>query len=693
MVSTPTQHTPLPPAGFTLQAEYGPAGDQPQAIALLTQGLDAGLRSQTLLGVTGSGKTFTMANVIQHQQRPTLILAHNKTLAAQLYNEMKAFFPDNKVGYFISYYDFYQPEAYIPRTDTFIEKSASINDEIDRLRHFATRALFERRDVIIVASVSCIYGLGIPENYLKASLLFEVGDHINRNRDQLLSALVRMQYQRSEGVELKRTHFRLRGDVIDIHPADEERLLRLTFWDDELESIHLVSPETGEILEMPDSYLLIPAVHFVTPEEDRERVLKDLERELEDRLQELYAMGLELEARRLETRTLRDIEMIREVGYCNGIENYSRVLEGRPPGSPPKTLLDYFPEDFLLIIDESHITVPQIRGMYHGDVSRKDTLIRYGFRLPCARDNRPLNFEEFGDRVGQHLFVSATPGSYELNQSAQVAEQIIRPTGLLDPLIDIFPTANQVDTLLHHIQETLAKEERVLITTLTKRMAEDLTAFLQDHGINVRYLHSDIKPLERIMILRDLRLGTFDVLVGVNLLREGLDLPEVSLVAVMDADKEGFLRSESSLIQTIGRAARNAAGRVMLFADRITDSMARAMEETRRRRARQEAFNTEHGITPKTIRKPLNNGLLDLISLPAEDDAPGKGASLVATAPTEAAFLEALLHDAQRGNLSKDMLHEAIAQVEGAMKEAAAALAFERAAKLRDTLLSLQKLT
>ncbi|MEB3207086.1 MAG: excinuclease ABC subunit UvrB, partial [Vampirovibrionales bacterium] len=602
---------------FKLDANYAPAGDQPQAIEALVAGLNDGLPAQTLLGVTGSGKTFTIANVIEKTQRPTLVLAHNKTLAAQLYNEFLGFFPSNGVHYFISYYDYYQPEAYIPSSDTYIEKTASINDEIDRLRHAATRALFERRDVIVISSVSCLYGLGLPENYMNAAIRLAVGDIFPRK--QLLKQLVTNQYMRVN-LELSRTQFRVRGDIVEIWPADEERLLRIVYFDDDIERLELLDPVSGEIQERHETYAVFPAVHYVTDKSLVESACEQIQAELKERLTQLKSVGKFVEAQRLEFRTHRDLDMIREVGYCTGIENYSRIFENRPPGSPPKTLLDYFPKDFLLVVDESHVTMPQTRGMYHGDRSRKDTLIEYGFRLPCARDNRPLNFDEFLARVGQRIFVSATPSDYELSESTDettaqvhIIEQIIRPTGLLDPDITILPTENQVEVLLEAILERLANRERVLITTLTKRMSEDLSEFLQSRDIRVRYLHSDIKSLERVEILRDLRLGTFDVLVGVNLLREGLDLPEVSLVVIMDADKEGFLRSESSLIQTIGRAARNEAGHVLLFADKITDSMEKAISETRRRREKQMVFNSQHGITPKTILKPLSNGLLDLL--------------------------------------------------------------------------------
>jgi excinuclease ABC subunit B len=651
---------------FTLQSPYQPAGDQPEAIAQLTQQVNAGAQALTLLGATGTGKTFTIANLIQNVQRPALVLAHNKTLAAQLYNELKDFFPNNAVEYFISYYDYYQPEAYIPRTDTFIEKTSSINDDIDRMRHSATKALFERRDVIVVSSVSCLYGLGMPDVYLEAAIRFKVG--VDYPRDELLHHLIRNQYQRNE-VELKRTGFRLRGDVIDLHPADEERVLRLEFFDDTLESLCLIDPESGEVLELLEEFVVYPAVHHVTDEDTVERAMGQIRRELKDRLAELTAEAKGIEAQRLEQRTLRDLDMIKEVGYCSGIENYSRIFDGRAPGTPPRTLVDYFPSDFLLVVDESHVTLPQIRGMYFGDRSRKDVLVDYGFRLPCARDNRPLNHEEFYDRIGQRVYVSATPAKPELEESVAVVQQIIRPTGLLDPTVTVIPTEGQVDRLMEEIEATIASGDRVLITTLTKRMAEDLTEYLNNLDVKVRYLHSEIKSLERVEIIRDLRNGTFDVLIGVNLLREGLDLPEVSLVAIMDADKEGFLRSDTALIQTIGRAARNSAGRVLLFADKVTDSMARAIEETERRRMVQMKYNTAHGITPTTIRKTASNGLLDLLGFDSvamnAPDAKKALAEMVQTVPP-------------------DQVGALIAQLETEMKAAAKLLEFEKAAALRD---------
>jgi excinuclease ABC subunit B len=661
---------------FQLSSHYQPAGDQPEAIETLTTQLANGKpqTALTLLGATGTGKTFTMANVITRLDRPALVMAHNKTLAAQLYNELKEFFPYNAVEYFISYYDYYQPEAYIPRTDTYIEKTASINDEIDRLRHRATKALFERRDVIVVASVSCIYGLGLPEVYLQQAIRLEVGAEYPRN--ELFRQLVRNQYQRND-IELKRSGFRVRGDIVDVHPADEERVLRLSFFDDELEMMTLLDPQSGEVLESIERYILFPAVHYVTDESILESAIVQIKEELKQQVTHFVANGKLIEAQRLEQRTLRDLEMLKQLGYCNGVENYSRILEGRAPGTPPRTLIDYFPKDFLLVIDESHVTVPQVRGMYHGDRSRKNTLVDYGFRLPAARDNRPLTFEEFYDRVGQRVYVSATPSKFELEESQAVVQQIIRPTGLLDPEVFVFPTENQLETLQQAMQRVIEKGERALITTLTKRMAEDLTDYLLGQAVRVRYLHSDIKPLERVEIIRDLRLGTFDVLIGVNLLREGLDLPEVSLVAIMDADKEGFLRSESSLIQTIGRAARNSSGQVYLFADKMTDSMEKAMGETARRRSVQMAFNTKHGIVPKTVKKAISNGLLDLLGH---------------TAPSVEAEAKQAFQLAEWQRLSPEQLQDYATQLESEMREAAKLLEFERAGKLRDQWLALKPL-
>lgn len=658
---------------FQIVNEYAPAGDQPKAIAGLVEGVRDGYLSQTLLGVTGSGKTYTMASVIAELQRPALILCHNKTLAAQLYNEMKGVFPHNAVEYFISYYDYYQPEAYIPRTDTFIEKTAQINDDIDRMRHSATRNLFERRDVVVVSSVSCIYGLGLPENYLEMAIRLQRDQTISRK--VLLRQLVRNQYQRSD-IELKRATFRVRGDVIDVIPAYADTIIfRIELFGDTVENLTVWDKESNTLQETLEELVLYPAVHYVQKDEEIDGACARIEAELNEQLQYFSVMGKHLEAQRLEQRTRRDLAMIRELGYCNGIENYSRILENRAPGSPPRCLVDYFPQDFLLFIDESHVTIPQLRGMYHGDRSRKDTLVDYGFRLPAARDNRPLNFEEFLERIGQRVYVSATPAAFELEQSQQVVEMIIRPTGLLDPEITVFPTAEQVDHLHDAILGRVERNERVLITTLTKRMAEDLSEFFQARNVRVRYLHSDIKPLERIEIIRDLRLGQFDVLIGVNLLREGLDLPEVSLVAIMDADKEGFLRSESSLIQTIGRAARNACGEVYLYADKITDSMQRAMDETARRRTLQIADNAAKGIIPTTIVKPISNSLLEFLGLDPEKADPA---------------LKQLTEDAQKRPAEE--LPGLIEQLEQQMREAAKLLQFEQAAQLRDQIHALKNL-
>jgi excinuclease ABC subunit B len=635
---------------------------------------------QTLLGVTGSGKTMTMASIIEKTKMPALVLAHNKTLAAQLCNEMKEFFPKNAVEYFISYYDYYQPESYIPSTDTFIEKEASINEEIDRLRHSTTRSLWERQDVIVVGSVSTIYGLGVPERYLSAALELSVGQEVDRQ--ELLRKLVSIHYSRNDLV-VERSRFRARGEILEVYPSYEERIVRVEFFGDEVERITYVNPVTGEIDDVRKSVKIYPAKHYVAEEEEIEKSIKIIEEELEERIGELIGQGKLVEAQRLKQRTRFDIEMLKEVGYCNGIENYSRILEGRSPGEPPKTLIDYFvrkfgKDGFLTFIDESHVTVPQLRGMYFGDRSRKDTLIDYGFRLPCARDNRPLTPDEFFARVGKVLFVSATPGDWELSVSNKIVEQIIRPTGLLDPVIEIRPITGQIDDLIGEIKERAAKDERILVTTLTKRMAEDLTDYLAQLGIRVKWLHSDIKALERVELLRDLRLGLFDVLVGVNLLREGLDLPEVSLVAIMEADKEGFLRAERSLIQTIGRAARNSEGKVIMYADKITDSITKARSETERRRTLQIAHNTKHGITPMTIIKDTTNTLLESMRGKEEQKAPerprGKGKKEKVMVP------EAILE------LSDRELKNAIKRIEKEMKDAARELDFERAADLRDQL-------
>ncbi|MGN4425501.1 excinuclease ABC subunit B [Bacillus cereus group sp. MYBK30-1] len=651
---------------FEIISEYSPQGDQPEAIEKLVEGINSGKKKQVLLGATGTGKTFTISNVIKEVQKPTLVMAHNKTLAGQLYSELKDFFPNNSVEYFVSYYDYYQPEAYVPQTDTFIEKDAQINDEIDKLRHSATSALFERDDVIIVASVSCIYGLGSPEEYRELVVSLRVG--MEKDRNQLLRELVDVQYGRND-IDFKRGTFRVRGDVVEIFPASlDEHCIRIEFFGDEIDRIREVNALTGEVLAERDHVAIFPASHFVTREEKMKVAIENIEKELEERLKELNDNGKLLEAQRIEQRTRYDLEMMREMGFCSGIENYSRHLTLRPAGSTPYTLLDYFPEDFLIVMDESHVSVPQVRAMYNGDQARKQVLVDHGFRLPSALDNRPLTFDEFEEKTNQVIYVSATPGPYELEQSPEVIEQIIRPTGLLDPPIDIRPIEGQIDDLLGEIQDRIAKNERVLITTLTKKMSEDLTDYLKDVGIKVNYLHSEIKTLERIEIIRDLRLGKFDVLVGINLLREGLDIPEVSLVAILDADKEGFLRSERSLIQTIGRAARNENGHVIMYADRITRSMGIAIEETQRRRQLQEAYNKEHGITPKTIQK----GVRDVIR--------------ATTAAEDTETYEA----APAKKMTKKERENTIAKMEAEMKEAAKALDFERAAELRDLLLELK---
>ncbi|MEC3333372.1 excinuclease ABC subunit B [Bacillus cereus group sp. MYBK15-3] len=651
---------------FEIVSAYSPQGDQPVAIEKLVEGINSGKKKQVLLGATGTGKTFTISNVIKEVQKPTLVMAHNKTLAGQLYSELKDFFPNNAVEYFVSYYDYYQPEAYVPQTDTFIEKDAQINDEIDKLRHSATSALFERDDVIIVASVSCIYGLGSPEEYRELVVSLRVG--MEKDRNQLLRELVDVQYGRND-IDFKRGTFRVRGDVVEIFPASlDEHCIRIEFFGDEIDRIREVNALTGEVLAERDHVAIFPASHFVTREEKMKVAIENIEKELEERLKELNDNGKLLEAQRIEQRTRYDLEMMREMGFCSGIENYSRHLTLRPAGATPYTLLDYFPKDFLIVMDESHVSVPQVRAMYNGDQARKQVLVDHGFRLPSALDNRPLMFDEFEEKTNQVIYVSATPGPYELEQSPEVIEQIIRPTGLLDPPIDIRPIEGQIDDLLGEIQDRIAKNERVLITTLTKKMSEDLTDYLKDVGIKVNYLHSEIKTLERIEIIRDLRLGKFDVLVGINLLREGLDIPEVSLVAILDADKEGFLRSERSLIQTIGRAARNENGRVIMYADRITKSMGIAIEETKRRRSIQEAYNEEHGITPKTIQK----GVRDVIR--------------ATTAAEETETYEAT----PSKKMTKKEREKTIAKIEAEMKEAAKALDFERAAELRDLLLELK---
>ncbi|MDD5645592.1 MAG: excinuclease ABC subunit UvrB [Candidatus Bipolaricaulis sp.] len=654
-------------AGFQISQRLEPCGDQPAAIERLVDGLHAGMPFQTLWGATGTGKTFTIARVIQEIQRPTLVVAHNKTLTAQLANEFRELFPDNAVHYFVSYYDYYQPEAYIPQTDTYIEKDSSINDEIDRLRHAATAALFERRDVIIVASVSCIYGLGSPSSYYDMSIALEQGS--TWDRDDVMRRMVGLQYTRNE-IGFERGTFRARGDTLEIIPAYEERVVRLEFFGDEIERIALLDPVSGHPIEEVPTITIFPASHFITPEEQVQRATSTIEEELEERLTVLRNENHLLEAQRLEQRTRYDLEMMQQMGYCNGIENYSRHLDGRRAGQPPSVHLDYFPSDFLLVLDESHQTVPQIRGMYHGDRSRKTTLVDYGFRLPSALDNRPLTFSEFEERVNQVIFTSATPGPYEERKSQRVVEQVIRPTGLIDPEVVVLPVKGQIDHLLGEIRTTVERGDRVLVTTLTKRMAEDLTEYLVDAGVRARYLHSEIETLDRVDILRDLRLGKFDVLVGINLLREGLDLPEVALVAVLDADKEGFLRSGTSLVQTIGRAARNVRGRVLLYADTITDSIRHAVDETNRRRRIQVAYNTEHGITPKSVEREVT----DILQ------------ALRVTRPTAAEAVR------ERPTVAKrDELLAYARELEAQMLQAAERLEFELAATLRDELRSLRK--
>lgn len=663
---------------FKVHAPFQPTGDQPQAIEALVKSLNAGNRYTTLLGATGTGKTFTIAKVIEAVQRPTLVIAHNKTLAAQLYAEFKEFFPENAVEYFVSYYDYYQPEAYVPRYDLYIEKEATINDEIDRLRLAATSALMSRRDVIIVASVSCIYGIGNPEDYGRFVVKLRRGE--TRRRDVVLRMLVAIQYARND-VSLMRGHFRVRGDTLEVQPAYAETAYRIEFFGDEIERITEIHTLTGEILRTLDEVEIYPAKHFVTPEEKLQRAIRDIEQELEERIAFFKSQGKLLEAQRIEQRTRYDLEMLREVGYTSGIENYSRHLDGRPPGTPPFTLLDYFPDDFLLVIDESHMTIPQLRGMYNGDRQRKQVLVDYGFRLPSALDNRPLTFEEFEQRFRQVIFVSATPGPYELERSAVVVDQVIRPTGIVDPEIEVKPTRGQVDDLIRQIRERVARGERVLVTTLTKRMAEDLTRYLQDIGIKVQYLHSEVETVERVEILRDLRLGEYDVVVGINLLREGLDLPEVSLVAILDADKEGFLRSTTSLIQTIGRAARHVNGKVILYADTITQSMKAAIEETERRRAKQIAYNREHGIEPQAIQKAVRD-LTDRVRLMEAKPKYGKGKE-APPAPARS-LVASIVH------MPKDEARRILAELEAQMRAAAKALEFEKAAALRDQILELR---
>ncbi|ADQ40925.1 excinuclease ABC, B subunit [Caldicellulosiruptor acetigenus I77R1B] len=657
---------------FKLVSDFKPTGDQPKAIEMLTEGILKGEKFQTLLGVTGSGKTFTMAKVIENVQRPTLVLAHNKTLAAQLCSEFREFFPENAVEFFVSYYDYYQPEAYIPETDTYIEKDSSINEEIDKLRHSATSALFERRDVIIVASVSCIYSLGSPEDYLNLTISLRLG--MIKDRDEVIRELIRMQYERND-IDFRRGRFRVRGDVLEVFPASNtDRAIRIEFFGDEIERITEFDVVTGEVIGRRNHVAIFPASHYVTTAEKLKRAIKSIEEELEQRLKELRSMGKLVEAQRLEQRTRYDIEMLQEMGFCKGIENYSRHLTGRSPGSPPYTLLDYFPKDFIMFIDESHVTIPQVRAMYNGDKARKDTLVEYGFRLPSAYDNRPLTFEEFEEKLNQVIFVSATPGPYELKKSSRIVEQIIRPTGLVDPEIEVHPVQGQIDHLIGEIRKRVEKNQRVLVTTLTKKMAESLTEYLKDVGIRVRYMHSDIDTIERMQIIRDLRLGKFDVLVGINLLREGLDLPEVSLVAILDADKEGFLRSETSLIQTIGRAARNVDGKVIMYADRITNAMQRAIDETNRRRKIQIEYNQKHGIIPQTVRKGIRQIIEATVSVAEEEEK---------YEVVEKEIVE---------NMTKEEIEEYIKELEQEMKKFAIELEFEKAAKVRDKIFELKKL-
>lgn len=649
---------------FNLVSNYKPTGDQPEAIKYLSNGIKEGKKFQTLLGVTGSGKTFTMANIIQQVQRPTLVLAHNKTLAGQLYSEFKEFFPNNNVEYFVSYYDYYQPESYLPQTDTYIEKDASINDEIDKLRHSATLSLFEARDVIIVASVSCIYGLGDPIDYQEMMLSIRPG--MNKSRDEVLKKLITMQYSRNE-VDFKRGTFRAKGDIVEIYPSSQsESAVRVEFWGDEIEKISEINPLTGKAIGLRQHILIPPASQYVTSKEKLAKAIVTIEEEMKERVDYFKSKGKLIEAQRIEERTNFDIEMMKETGFCQGIENYSRHISGRPAGSPPYTLFDYFPDDFLVLIDESHATIPQVRAMYNGDKARKDSLVNYGFRLPSAYDNRPLKFEEFEERVKQVVFVSATPADYEKEHSkTNVVEQIIRPTGLLDPKIEVKPVTNQIDDLIVQIRKRVEKNERILVTTLTKKMAEDLTSYLKSLDIKVNYMHSDIKALERMEIIRNLRLGEFDVLVGINLLREGLDIPEVSLVAILDADKEGFLRSERSLIQTIGRAARNTDGTVIMYADELTESMEKAITETNRRRSIQEKYNKEHGITPKTISKSIRETIK---------------ATIVEDISAEYKIKE------------NEDIKSIISRLTDEMLEHAANMEFEKAAELRDKIKELEKL-
>ena len=653
---------------FDLQSKYDPKGDQINAIAELTEGLNSGEKYQTLLGATGTGKTFTIANIVKNVGKPTLVLAHNKTLAGQLYNELKEFFPNNRVEYFVSYYDYFQPEAYVPSTDTYIEKDSSVNDEIDKLRHSATSSLFDRDDVIIVSSVSCIYGLGSPEEYSSLVLSLRVGDEINRNK--IMEKLISVQYMRND-IEFTRGNFRVRGDVIEIFPASRsENSVRIEMFGDEIDRIREINPLTGEVLSELEHIAIYPASHFVAGDEKTKEAIKRIRAELEERLKVLNMENKLLEAQRLEQRTNYDLEMMEEMGFCSGIENYSLHLTLREPGSTPYTLLDYFPDDWLLVVDESHVTLPQVRGMFNGDRARKQVLVDYGFRLPTALDNRPLNFEEFEKKLNQAIFVSATPGDFELEKSTKITEQIIRPTGLLDPIIDIRPVSDQVFDITKEAEKIIAKGERVLITTLTKKMAESLTAYLKENGLKVEYLHSDIKTLERTEIIRNLRLGKFDILIGINLLREGLDIPEVSLVAILDADKEGFLRGDKALLQTIGRAARNANGRVIMYADNITLSMRKAIDETNRRREIQMAYNEEHGITPQTIIKDIRDSI---------------------SAKKEVANDEEILELEETANINDDNIEEHLAELEQQMFTAAEKFEFEQAAKLRDTIAELKE--
>ena len=647
---------------FKLQSSYKPTGDQPEAIKYLSDGVKQGKKFQTLLGVTGSGKTFTMANVIQEVQKPTLVLAHNKTLAGQLYSEFKEFFPENRVEYFVSYYDYYQPEAYIAQSDTYIEKDASINDEIDKLRHSATASLFETRDVIVVASVSCIYGLGDPIDY--ENMIVSLRPGMEKDRNEIMRKLINMQYTRNE-MDFKRGTFRAKGDILEIYPSNEEETaIRVEFWGEEIDKISEINPLTGKAVATRNHVMIFPNSHYVTSKDKLERALVTIEEEMEDRVKYFTENKKLIEAQRIEERTNFDIEMLKETGFCQGIENYSRHISGRPAGSPPYTLFNYFPSDFLLLIDESHATIPQVRAMYNGDRARKESLVNYGFRLPSAFDNRPLKFDEFEERINQCIFVSATPADYEKEHSKEnVVEQIIRPTGLLDPKIEVKPTENQIDDLMEQIEVQVENGDRVLVTTLTKKMAEDLTAYLRNTGVRVRYMHSDIKALERMEIIRDLRLGEFDVLVGINLLREGLDIPEVSLVAILDADKEGFLRSERSLIQTIGRAARNTEGRVIMYADELTESMEKAITETNRRRKIQEEYNKEHGITPQTIRKSVR----DVIKATIVEDIQNKY------------------------NISEnESIEDIITKLTDEMLSYASKMEFEKAAELRDKIKALE---